>query len=70
MSLFLVVITDFEESKNIWLPDRKSNNSHVDTMVANGDSAINGESPSVGPLEGAATIGTNDGCRLYVGNLS
>ena len=42
----------------------------MDTTVQNEESAINGESPSVEPSERAAPISTNDGHRLYVGNLS
>ena len=37
-------------------------------MVQNEDSAVNGGSPSLDPSERAAP--TNDGHRLYVGNLS
>ena len=66
----MVVITDVEESENIWLPDRKGNNSQVDTTLQNEGSATNGRSPSVDPSERAAPISTNDGHRLYVGNLS
>ena len=70
VSCFLVVITDVKESENIWLPRCKGNNSQVDTTVQNEDSAINCGSPSVEALERAAPISTNDGHRLYVGNLS
>ena len=71
VSFFLFVITDVEESESILFPDRKGNNPQMDTtVVQNEDSAINGESPSIDPLERAAIISTDDGRRLYVGNLS
>ena len=70
VSFFLVVTTDVGESENIWLPDREGNNSQVDTTVQNEDSTINGGSPSLDRSERAAPVSTNDGRRLYVGNLS
>ena len=70
VSLLLVVIADVEESENIWLPERKGNNSQVDPTLQTEDSAINGGSPSENPSERPAPISTNDGHRLYVGNLS
>ena len=70
MSLFFVVITDAGKSENIWLPDRIGNSSQLDTTVQNKDSAKNGAPPSEHPSERAAPISTNDGHRLYVGNLS
>ena len=64
VSLLLVVITDVEQSENIWLPNRKDNNSQADPTVQNEDSAIDGGSLSEDISERAAPISTNDGHRL------
>lgn len=69
MICFLLVSTNVDQSENIWLPDRKADNSRPETTAQKEKSSMDSESPSVNPVEEAATTSTNDGRRLYVGNL-
>ena len=69
MICFLLVGTNVDQSEDIWLPDRKGDNSRPDTTAQKEKLSMDSESPSVNLLEEAATTSTNDGRRLYVGNL-
>ena len=64
-----VAITDFYSSKSIWLPDSMDDNSQLVTIAQKEKLSLDGDSYMGNPSEGAATISTNDGRRLYVGNL-
>ena len=69
MICFLLVSTNIDQSEDIWLPDRQGDNSRPETTAQKEKFSMDSESPSVNPLEEAATTSTNDGRRLYVGNL-
>lgn len=66
---FLVAYADLYLSEHIWLPDCKGDISRLDTSARKEDVTTDRESSDIHPLEGS-TISTNNGCRLWVGNLS
>ncbi len=65
MLSLVVARTKISESENIWLPDRNGDKSQQGTSAPKEDISMNGDF-----TEGDATGSSNDGRRLYVGNLS
>lgn len=62
-------MTDVYSSQSIWLPDSTGDNSQLVTIAQKEKLSLDGDSSMGNPSERAATISTNDGRRLYVGNI-
>ena len=70
MLSLVVARTKISQSENIWLPDPNGDKSQQGTSAQKEDLSRNGDSAMTNSTEGDATGSSNDGCRLYVGNLS
>ena len=69
MPYLLIACTNNVQSENIWLPDRKGDTSQQINTAQEEDLSTSGDCTQRYPVESVATRSTNDGRRLYVGNI-
>ena len=69
MPYLLVACTNNGQSENIWLPDRKGDTSQQVNTAQKEDLSTSDDSTQACSVEGILTRSTNDGRRLYVGNI-
>lgn len=67
---FVAANADVYSSENIWIPDLMGDDSQIATVAQKENLSLDGDSHMTNPSIGTAAAGTNDGSRLYVGNLS